>query len=85
LLQDKDAYKTIVVGYDEPIERLTQEAWDYLKQSIKLEVSTCKTLASNKILKSLNWITVNISAQEFTRALQIQSKSFSTKNKLLTR
>jgi hypothetical protein len=26
LLQDKDAYKTIVVGYDEPIERLTQEA-----------------------------------------------------------
>jgi hypothetical protein len=67
LLQDEDAYKAIVVGYNELIEKFKQEARDLLKQSAKLEVSTRKKLLSNKITKSLKKIAVNISIQEFVR------------------
>ena len=67
LLQDEDAYKAIVVGYDELIEKFKQEARDLLKQSAKLEVSTRKKLLSDDIIKSLKKIAVNISTQEFVR------------------
>ncbi len=53
LLQDEDAYKAIVVGYDELIEKFKQEARDLLLQSAKLEVSTRKKLLSEEIIKSL--------------------------------
>ncbi len=65
--QDEDAYKAIVVGYDELIEKFKQEARDLLKLSAKMKVSTCKKLLSDKIIKSLKMIDINISIQEFVR------------------
>ena len=74
MLQDEDAYKAILNGYNELIEKCKQEARDLLKKSTKLEVSTCKKLLSNEILKSLKRIADNISAQEFMRTNALQNQ-----------
>jgi hypothetical protein len=49
------------------IETFKQETRALLKLSAKLEVSTCKKLLSNEIIKSLKKRAVNISTQEFVR------------------
>ena len=67
LLQNEDAYRAIVVGYNELIEKFKQEAKDLLQQSAILEVSTRKKLLSDEIIKCLKKIAVNISTQEFVR------------------
>jgi hypothetical protein len=67
LLQDEDAYKAIVVSYDELIEKFKQDARNLLHQSAKLEVTTRKELLKNELLKSLKRISNNISTQEFVR------------------
>jgi tRNA1(Val) A37 N6-methylase TrmN6 len=87
LLQDEDAYKAIVVGYDELIEKFMQEARDLLKQSAKLEFSTRKKLLSDEIIKSLKKIAVNISTQEFVRnnRLTEPTRFILNKKKLHTR
>ena len=67
LLQDEDAYKAIVVNYDELIDKFKHDARNLLHQSAKLEVKIRKKLLKNELMKSLKIIAFNISTQEFVR------------------
>ena len=67
LLQDEDAYKAVVSGYDELIKEFQDKARTLLQNSAKLEVSIRKDLLGKKILESIRRLAVNFSAQEFIK------------------